>query len=299
MDPALESGYVQAASLRLHHTHAGEGDPPVLLVHGLGSAGYMEWRYTLPALARHRRVYAPDLPGFGRSEKGRLGYGVPLFVRSVESYARAVGLDRVDLVGASLGGRVAIELAIRRPRWVRRLVLVNSLGVVRPKVQVFHPLVALPGVGEGVIRLVGEGLRRLPPSQTRYLARRYGGVSEATLSDQAIADMREVHATPGYGAAYAQTVRSLARPELLLGTDELLDRLARTGVPVQLIWGALDTLFPLRWARQASRRLPGSRLTVIDRAGHSPQAERPDRFNLVLGEFLGLPGEEEVGDSPA
>src|SRR5438445_10706095 len=121
---ALRQGFVDVADLRLHHTFGGRGVPATVFVHGLGSSGYIEWRFNLPVLARSHRVFAPDLPGFGRSERPAGGYGVGLFARVIDAYIRSRRIRPV-LVGASMGGRVAIEVALRRPEAGRRPVLVN------------------------------------------------------------------------------------------------------------------------------------------------------------------------------
>ena len=273
--------------LLVHHVRGGRGAPPVVFVHGLGSAGYLEWRFNLPAVARSHRVFAPDLPGFGRSDQPPDGYGVPLFARVVEEYLRVHRLRPV-LVGASMGGRVVLEVALRRPEGVRGLVLVNALGVVRPSPHLFYPLVMVPGVGEGVLGLMREALNRLPARAIRHYASRYLGVAgdvELVLDEHYLASLREMHATEGYPRAYASTVRALIRRESQQ-VDSLLDHLAATRLPVGLIWGERDRLLPLERAREAQRRLPGARLEVIEGAGHAPQAERPEAFNRALEGFL-------------
>jgi pimeloyl-ACP methyl ester carboxylesterase len=97
--------------------------------------------------------------------------------------------------------------------------------------------------------------------------------------------MREMHAREGYARAYASTVRALADPRAFRSAD-LVGRLAATRLPVLLIWGEGDELLPVQRARAAVQRLPGARLEVIEGAGHTPQAERPDRFNRALEDFL-------------
>ena len=286
---ALESGRVRAGELSLHHTSGGRGAPPVLFIHGLGSSGYMEWRFNLPVLARSRRVLAPDLPGFGRSGKPRLPYGLRLFERAIYDYVSAVGGGPMDVVGTSMGGRVAIDFALTHPRLVRRLVLVNSLGLGRPRIGGFYPLVVVPGVGEAVLRGMRGALGGLPPPVIRRAAGRSVGMSVApqrALGDGYLADLREMHAAEGYHEAYLATVRSLARPDSFAATD-LTSPLAEIGIPVLLLWGADDPLFPLETARRAHRLIPGSGLAVIKGAGHTPQAERPDEFNQVVERFLG------------
>jgi pimeloyl-ACP methyl ester carboxylesterase len=283
----VHGGFVEVDGTRVHHVYGGRGSPPVLFVHGLGSAGYLEWRFNLPVIGRSHRVFAPDLPGFGRSDRPPDGYGIPLFARVIEEYIRSRRLRPV-LVGASMGGRVALEVALRRPESVRSLVLVNSLGLVRPNVQLYYPLVLVPRVGEGLIGVVREALHRVPPHAIRRYARRFLGVAGdvgRVLDDQFLGDLREMHRADGYPRAYASTVRALVRPDSLLASP-LVDRLAGTGLPVLLLWGEHDRLLPLARAREAQRRLPGARLVAIEGAGHAPQAEQPDAFNRALEDFL-------------
>ena len=289
-DVTIHTGFVQAGNLRLHHTYAGKGTPAVVLVHGLGSSGYLEWRFNLAALAGSRRVLAPDLPGFGRSEKPRASYGVPLFTRALERSLEAVRLKPVTMVGASLGGRVVIEFALRYPDRLERLVLVNAFGLGLPRFQLGYPLVTVPRLGEAVLLLARSALRYASPDVVRRLVGRYmhpSGDLERTIDDAYLADLLELHEAEGYHDAYLATVRSLSRPGTLLAGRDLVPRLARTGLPVLLVWGAEDPLFPLEHAERAHRELPGSRLAVLEGAGHTPQAERPDEFNSVVESFLG------------
>jgi pimeloyl-ACP methyl ester carboxylesterase len=284
----LESGFVRAGDLSLHHTRGGQGAPPLLLIHGLGSAGYIEWRFNLPVLARTRSVLAPDLPGFGRSAKPRLPYGLRLFGGAIYDYVRAVGGAPMDVVGASMGGRIAIDFALTHPRLVRRLVLVNSLGLGRPRPGPFYPLVVAPGVGEAVLRGMSGALGSLPLPLMRMAAARSAGMSvdvQRALGDGYFADLREMHAAEGYHEAYLATVRSLARRDTFSATD-LTEELAQVGLPIMLVWGADDLLFPLETAKRAHRLLPGSGLAIIKGAGHTPAAERPDEFNQIVARFL-------------
>ncbi len=288
----LRSEHLQVGRLRIHHTFGGGGSGgavPILFIHGLGSSGYIEWRFNLPAFARTHRVLAPDLPGFGRSEKPRARYGIPFFARVVERYLEAQEIPEAAVVGTSMGGRVALELALEHPDRVSRLVLVNALGLGRPRVQFYYPLMMLPRVGEAVMRLTREALHRAPPRYIRRAAGRFVGMTadlERTMDDGYLADVREMHAARGYGPAYLATIRSLVQPSALAGGHDLSDRLEAIGVPVQLIWGADDPLFPLVHAERAHARLAGSRLAVVEGAGHTPQAERPAEFNRVLADFL-------------
>lgn len=285
----MQSGMIRLGDLDVHETHGGRGKP-VLFIHGLGSSGYMEWRFNLEPAAQRHRVYAPDLPGFGRSEKPRAKYGVPYFTRFVDSYMQSRGLRKTTVVAASLGGRVALELAFKYPERVGKLVLVNTLGFGRPTVRMTYGLITLPRVGETVMRAAGSALQWAPPPMIRRVAGRYIGATvdlERTLDDQYLDHLREMYAAQGYHDAYLATVRSLVNPRALFNNDyDLSDRLPGIKIPVQLIWGADDPLFPLSHATRAHAAIPDCRLTVIEGAGHTPQAERPDEFNRALLSFL-------------
>jgi len=288
----LHSGTVQVGELRVHQVHGGRGTP-VLFIHGLGSSGYMEWRFNLEGTAVDHRVFAPDLPGYGRTEKPRVRYTIGYFARFIEEYMDGRGLRDAAIVGASLGGRIALELALERPRLVRRLVLVNALGLGRPQpkmAQMAYGLVTVPHVGEAVMRFTRGALRWAPRRTIRRVAGRFAGSSsdlETLMDDTYLDDLREMYETPDFHNAYLSTVRSLIHPRALLGGQhDVSRRLSELKMPVQLIWGADDPLFPMSHATRAHGLIHDCRLAVIEGAGHTPQAERPEEFNRVLHAFL-------------
>jgi pimeloyl-ACP methyl ester carboxylesterase len=285
--PSVQSAFVQVGRLRLHHTFAGRGEPTIVLLHGLGSSGYTEWRHNLPALARTHTVYAPDLPGFGRSDKPRVRYDLSFFTRVLEKYLAQLPARSLVVVGASLGGRIAIDLALRNPRRIARLGLVAAVGLGPPKVQFYYPLIMVPGLGESVMRTIRTLLGAAPNDLIRRLAAGFSpGRPGNAFDDRYLQDLREMHRDDAFHGAYLSTVRSLARPRSLKEPDDLVAALGRAGLPIQLIWGARDPLMPVHNALSAHARLPGSRLSVMEGVGHSPQSERPDEFNRVLESFL-------------
>ncbi len=288
----MHSGFVDVGSLRVHHTYGGRGSA-VVFIHGLGSSGYMEWRQNLEPVATRHRVFAPDLPGFGRTDKPRARYTIPFFARFVRRYMENRGLRSAALVGTSLGGRIALEVALEEPKLVRKLVLVNTLGLGRPQVrsaQIAYGLVTLPRVGEAAMRAARDALRWAPPQFIRRVAGRYAGVSsdlERTMDDEYLKDLREMYREDGFQEAYLSTIRQLVNPRALFGGNhDVTRRLSELRIPVQLIWGADDPLFPVAHASRARSLINGARLAVIDGAGHTPQAERPEEFNRVLRDFL-------------
>ncbi len=133
MQPELGKTVV-AAGIETNYHDAGSGRPVVLL-HGSGPGvtAWANWRLAIPALAARRRVIAPDLVGFGYTARppGHR-YGLDTWTAHAVGLLDALGLDRVDLVGNSFGGALALSLAIRHPRRIRRLVLMGAAGVRFP-----------------------------------------------------------------------------------------------------------------------------------------------------------------------
>jgi pimeloyl-ACP methyl ester carboxylesterase len=286
---ALREGYLKLGGLTLHHTYGGLGRP-IVFIHGLGSSGYIEWRFNLERFARTNRVFAPDLPGYGRSDKPAAArYGIPYFARTIDRYLASRRIRDAAIVGTSMGGRIALEVALEYPDRVGRLVIVNSLGLGRPKIQPYYPMMLVPRVGETLLRGMRHGLRWAPSPVIRRFAARFIGARgdlEKTMSDAYLDDLREMYAAEGYQDAYLATVRSLANPRSYLGGLDVTRRLDRIKAPVLIIWGADDPLFPVAQARRAHSLLPGSKLAVIEGAGHTPQAEKPEEFNKHLAAFL-------------
>ena len=112
--PSFQSRTVTIDRVNLHYLCGGTG-PPLVLVHGLGSSASVEFHYNLEALAAQHRVFAIDLPGFGRSDKPVLAYTIDLFVRAVSDLMTSEGVERAAVMGVSMGGRVALGLALDSP----------------------------------------------------------------------------------------------------------------------------------------------------------------------------------------
>ncbi len=258
---------------------AGSG-PPLLLIHGIGDSS-ATWRTVIPALARHHLVIAPDLLGHGNSAKPRADYSVAAYANGMRDLLGVLGIDRVTIVGHSLGGGVTMQFAYQFPEKTERMVLVSSGGAgqgVSPLLR----LATLPGAQAAlsVLRLPGGGLAA--DAAVGLLARLDRG-----LAVDAPDLRRVVEALPDSTAraAFIRTLRAVVDWRGQVVT--MLDRsyLVRA-LPTLLVWGTLDSVLPIGHGYRAHAAMPGSRLEVFEGAGHFPFRTDPVRFVQVVEDFL-------------
>ena len=275
----VEERDVAVDGLPIRYLSAGEGEPLVLL-HGAGDNS-LDWRWVLPALARTHRAYAPDLPGSDDSARPAVDYSSAFFERFLGGFVDALDLGRAALVGNSLGGLVALRLALSEPARVGSLVLVAGAGLGREVNPVFTS-VNVPGLSEAAIpvwRTPVGAYQRAWAWATLLFARPWGAPREW------LAEQCRLARSPGYLEAHLATLRALVSPA---GQREvLLDRLPLLEVPTLAVWGERDRVFPESQGRGAAARLREGSLELIPDCGHLPHVERPDAFVAALGRFLG------------
>ncbi len=282
---ASTSGMTGPERLRFGRASSGRGDisyfeagtgRPIVLVHGLG-ATKASMLPTVVALAERFRCIAIDLPGFGDSDKPlAAAYDAQFFARSVVGLLDSLGIERADVIGNSLGGRIALELGLIAPQRVRRLVLLCPslawrrgrpwapyLRLLRPELGLLQP-VPRPLV-EAVVHRV------IPGGNDGWVA---AGVDEF---------LRAYLQRRGRAAFYA-AARSivLEEPE---GRDGFWTRLSGLRTPSLFVWGRRDTLVPLAFQRHIRETLPAAAHAVLD-CGHVPQLESPDETHRAVRAFL-------------
>jgi len=258
----------------------GDG-PPLLLIHGIADSSET-WLPVLPALAEHHTVIVPDLLGHGRSDKPRADYAVAAYACGMRDLLAVLGVDRVSVVGHSLGGGVAMQFAYQFPERCERLVLVSSAGI-GPEMHAVFRLATLPGAGPALRILSASPLRGAVLTAAPAL-RLLGGAGLGPDLDYVLDRYSEL-ADPTARKAFLRTVRAAADPGGQAIT--MLDRsyLARH-LPTLIVWGSRDAIIPAAHARRARQALPGSVLEIFEGAGHFPHHHDPARFASLVTGFL-------------
>ncbi len=259
--------------------YGGRG-PALLLIHGIGDSSD-SWHRVLPELVREHTVIAPDLLGHGRSDKPRADYSVAAYANAMRDLLAFLDVERVTVVGHSLGGGVAMQFAYQYPSLCERLVLVSCGGAGRE----VHPLLraaSAPNADFVLPLLHLPGARMLGRAALSVL-----GAFGTDLGEDAEPLMRVFDALPDGASrrAFVRTLRSVVDWRGQAVT--LLDRCYLTAdIPTLLVWGARDGIVPVQHAHLVHAAMPGSQLKVFDRAGHFPHESHPDAFLRVFREFL-------------
>ena len=259
---------------------AGDGDEVLVLVHGVTGSS-TTWREVMPTLAERFTVIAPDLLGHGESAKPRGDYSLGAFASGVRDLLVTLGVERATVVGHSLGGGVAMQLAYQFPERVERLVLVNSGGLGKevhailravslPGSELVLPVVLLPQVQQVLDRIGGLGARLgiKPGVRAREVWRSYTGLTETRGRTAFVHTVRSVIDVTGQ--------RVSARDRLYLAQE----------VPTLIVWGDRDRIIPVSHAHAAHELIEGSTLCIIEGSDHFVPFERPKEFLDALLAFI-------------
>ncbi len=246
---------------KLHYRDAGQG-PTVILLHGLGGDG-SRWTSTMNALAGDFRVIALDQIGFGESDKPLVNYNHGLLAEFLVEFIRTIEVPKASIIGHSMGAFVGMYAAAHHPDKVDRLVLVDGGSLDTPP--------------------RSPHLIQIQNGTTLAETREYFELmfyDKSRVTDQLVRDnyMRRLRVSYTISRMQEARVKGLAKI-----TEQ---QAAGVKSPTLILWGEHDALLPPSDAEKLDRVLPNSRAVVIEKSGHIPQIEQPEKFNRLVREFL-------------
>ena len=263
----MKQGFLKANGLNIRYLEAGDATASrhVLFIHGLGSSAD-RWLDIPDALSlQNLHTMAIDLPGFGLSEKLAVNYTIAEFARSITDFMHAAKIRQASIVGHSLGGYIAAQLAIDHPELVEKLALIDTSGML-----------------DGPTPLLQQYLEAAM-SPTKQSVR--------AVFEQMVADKIRIPeilvdgfiyriSQPGAQAAFKSAFDSSVNTQI--GAEKL----GQIRAPTLIVWGMQDTLIPLKYFKIFQESIAGSQTVIVEDAGHAPFAEKPAIVSELLRRFL-------------
>ncbi len=275
------------------YTELGQGDQTVVLIHGLGS--YMPaWKNNAAELAKHYRVIAIDLPGFGKSDKPDAPYSMKYFARKLESLFDELGVRNPVLIGHSMGGQIAMTYALMYPQRQVGLVLTSPAGLetfedgeAKWLANALTPAFTCGANDEAIFTRHASNFHRMPADAHFMVEDRIAAKGDPTFEDYCVAVSRSV-------------AGMLDQP--------VYEDIPQIETPVLVLFGKSDNLIPnpflhggstVKLAEKATKQFPNAELVILPKAGHMAQFEAADAWNDAVLDFLGDLPAPEVAPSPA
>jgi pimeloyl-ACP methyl ester carboxylesterase len=278
--------YIRINGIRMHYVQAGEGRRLLVLLHGFPEF-WWSWRYQIPALSRHFTVVAPDLRGYGETDKPRWGYELDVLVNDIVSLIHELGYARAIVGGHDWGGALAWALAIAYPQRVERLIALN----------IPHPALMARALGYNwrqmlrswyilffQLPLLPEALIRANDFQSVERAFRDMAVDKSRFDDVTIGRFKAALARPGALTAALNYYRALLRQ----GARRMFSGSGmRVQAPTLMIWGERDFALGKELTYGTERFVSDLRIHYLPNCSHWVQQERPDEVNQFMLDFLG------------
>jgi pimeloyl-ACP methyl ester carboxylesterase len=281
MENRIEDGWVEVDGLRVHCLKAGEGNVPVLLLHGGGyDSASLSYKHAVGPISEHHRVFAPDWPGYGESDKPEMQYSTEYYVGFLGRLMDALSMEKASLVGISMGGAIALGFSLRSPQRVDKLVLVDShgLGGEVPGGVASYVFVRLPLLNKLVWAALGRSRRMVRASlQTTFYDPR-------AITENLVNEVYELVKKPRVGQAWRSWQKNEIGREGL--RTNFVNRLHELAVPTLILHGAEDKYVPDSWALRAHTLIKDSELHIFPQCGHWLTLERPGEFDSAVLEFL-------------
>jgi pimeloyl-ACP methyl ester carboxylesterase len=285
--PLLQIHDVRVGRHRISNLTMGHG-PDVMLLHGLGGTRASLFQ-TASTLSQRYRVHVPDLPGFGSSSKpARGGYNARWFAETMFGLMDELGISRTHVVGNSMGGRIAIEMALQSPERI------GGLGLLCPAVawirRGFHPLVRLlrPEFG-----LLPHGFSRSMVANQFWSMFADRDAVDPAVGELMVDEFRRIYQSAGARFAFLSSARNIYL-EAPFGRTGFYPRLSGLQRPALFVWGDQDCLIPAGFSRHVREWLPAAEQVTLEQCGHVPQVERPEETNERLLDFFGRVESAEV-----
>lgn len=260
----IEEKYVKVADNRFRYLECGSSKRTVVLIHGLGASAE-RWENVIPILSRKFRVVAPDLLGFGHSDKPLVDYTPKFLAESLFNFLKTIGVKTPLMIGSSLGGRVVAEYALRYAKELEKIILVSPAGSIK------HPTPAL-------VSYINAAL--YPNEKVVKTAFELMGNNSEKVSEKIVKDFVERMQLPNAKMAFMSTLQSLEND------NAVTSRFDQISNPTLVIWGEIDSVIPINYAVDFTSSIKNCQYHVMKNCGHTPYVENPEEFTKIALNFF-------------
>ena len=269
--------FIELDGYQTHYIEKGEDHSdtaPVILLHGFFFDSFM-WEGNMDTFAEQRKVYAPDLWGFGYSTRELMDYGYALYVKQLLLFMDALGIKKATIVGQSIGGGTAIKFAADYPDRVDKLILVCAAGMPNKQPLMAKIINTFPALGHFMYGLNTDNIRKKGLLD-------YFVYDEALLSKEYFDNVTRFHKVKGT----VDVMLDIMRRDFFFTLHEEIKQLAKLNKDILIVWGRHDKGNPLRLGQAMHEILEDSKLEVIENSKHVPNTEVPELFNRAVADFL-------------
>jgi len=257
--------FIQIGSHKIRYIEAGSNSKRVLvLIHGLGASAE-RWEHVIPELSKKYTVIAPDLPGFGYSDKPSLDYTPQFFAEFLSDFLETIGINRCSMIGSSLGGQIVAEYAMTYHKKIENIILVSPAGVMKhltPALEAYATAALYPN-----------------PDTVSYAFQMMSGIDEE-VPVNVIDDFIERMMMPNAKMAFMSSLLGLKN------ADIINHRLVNISASALVIWGENDPVIPIKYANDFVTSLKDCQYIKMQNCGHTPYVEDPKRFTDSVLDFL-------------
>ena len=248
---------------KIRYLEEGSSENTLLLLHGLGASAE-RWEHVIPLFAKEYRVIVPDLVGFGHSDKPMVDYTMEYFSEFTSKFVESIGIKKLNIIGSSLGGQIAVEYAVNHNDKIRKLVLVSPSGVMKHVTPALNSYISAA--------LYPNNDAALTAFQTMSYV---DDIDEKTVSE-----FVERMQLPNAKMAFMSTLLGLSNAKAIT------EKLNMITVPTMIVWGENDPVIPIEYAQSFVSGINDCRFYKIVDCGHTPYVEKPEKFFQTVMDFL-------------
>jgi pimeloyl-ACP methyl ester carboxylesterase len=271
--------FIKLDGLSTHYIEKGVGET-VILLHGFFYDTFM-WNKNIDVLAERFKVYAFDLWGFGYSTRESLDYGYPLYTNQLLKFMDVLEIPKAALIGQSMGGGTIINFTVSNRERVNKIILVDAAGMPN-RLPIMGRISNLPKLGEFMYGLNTNFIRRMTLGNT-FLYKKH------LITEEYFENATRFHKIKGSTEVMLQVTRKQFFDTLI---DEI-KKLSLLDIPILIVWGREEKSIPLAVGEEMHKILKGSRLEILDQAGHCAHDDQSTLFNQLALDFL----ESTINDS--